>query len=962
MSALLGGSGNYTKARTSESAKRKNSSSSDDSSGSETKGALPGAHQLAPFETGTDQKDIHIDSRPPMHDIPEYSPAGIPTQSEEYGLGKDAVFWKTYVKEADRSDEELIDGWNKSLDVLLVFAALSSAIVTAFIIESSSSLQEDPADVSAQTLLVISQALMALANNTQPIGLTSPTAPDNPFIPSRSSVAVNALWYLSLALSVSTSFLAILAKEWCHSFMTGRTGHPCLQARRRQQKWTMLERWKMRELILVLPSLMHLSLLLFAIGLCIYVWDLNPTVAIPVICVCGIVVGFYVWSSLTASILEFFPYTTMASRVLRSGFVKPLHVLLRYIAATILLMLYIGTVLVILLLMALTIYIPSWGYTVAGWVTPVMGWFLRVAEWFSSNGANEQDEPDQDVVTSQAISWMVTHCEVPRSVDIALQSIAGANKQLPREPLEQCNAALIISRRLGSGDLYTQAGTKLVSLYIRALFVLGSDPEPTVDSHKDELEIMIRDLQSGSKKQVMNLISDGRFVPNSQNLEALRIGSNAPHHCLALVKDPSKAGPLPLLQVVQLLQDHLNDSKPLHPAALLSLVNAIAMLASCAPSDGASNPAQIITQLIHSVLSTPPSTRSALFEMSGVLAACALSQNRSITPPDLAQLNQLARMEQSLRALADYMQGKKSSEIVFWSGILELSSHPDAYGLDLASISEWVLPVPDPSPTSESSIIENLHSHATTAFSDVVESLFSPAEVDTDQLEQYIENIHRAYSAAQIQMAPAQVYVFLLECLSHGNVQDELPKKCSLVFSQLSFPRLSLDLVRWLADRDIVPKLRDAASRWPDEIKFTANCHLWLLFTLYLDTPEPLALLGEQMLTELEKYKPVRGERAELEKIRRSLGKKIEKIWRWPHSNRLVVDYFGAFAFRFMECLLEQERHAKSDPRWKQIEKGLVGIPQELRGLSSFVGAETRKDEEAHVALDVQAGDLDSKP
>ncbi|EUC54423.1 transmembrane protein, putative, partial [Rhizoctonia solani AG-3 Rhs1AP] len=873
MSALVGGLGNpkRVKSRTSEGTDKDNSTSNEDSSSDETNSTSRLAQPIESPEIGNppiNQKtNVDVDTR---HDIPEYSSIGS-TQSEEYGLGKESRFWKTYVKEADRWDEELVDGWNKSLDVLLVFAALFSAIVTAFIVESSNLLQEDPADVSAQTLLIISQTLMALANDTQPIGLPSSTT-DTPFSPSRSAVAVNALWYLSLSLSVSTSFLAILAKEWCHSFITGRTGHPCLQARRRQKKWTMLERWKMRELILVLPSLMHLSLLLFAIGICIYVWDISPVVAIPVICVCGMVIAFYLQA-----------------------------------------------------------------------------------------GSDDQDEPTQDMVTSQAISWMITNCEVPRSVDVTLQAIAGANKQLPREPLERCNAALVISRRLGSGDLYTKAETKLVSLYIRALFVLGSDPEPTADSHKDELEIMIRDLQTGSKKQVMNLITDGNFTPNSQNLEALQIGSNAPHQCLVLVKDPNNAGPLPLLQVVRLLQDHLNDSKPLHPAALLSLVNAVAMIASCAPSNGASNPAHIIMQLIHSILSTPPSNKPTLFEMSGVLAACALSQGQSTTSPELTQLDRLARTEQSLRALADYMQGKISSEIVFWSGVLELSSHPDAYGLDTASESEWLLFAPDSSPT-EASMIDNLHNYATVAFSDVVDKLFSPADVDTELLEQYVENVHRAYRTAQVQTAPAQVHVFLLECLSHGNVQDDLPKKCSLVLSQLSFPRLSLDLVRWLSDRDIIPKLRDAGKRWPDEIRFSATCHLWLLFTLYLDTPEQLPVLREQMLAELEKYNPVQDERAEPEKIRQSLGRRIENIWRWPHRNRLVVDEFGTFAYRFMECLFEQQERPKSDPRWKQINKGLVGVPQELRGLSSFVGAESRKDEEAHVTLDVQAGNLDSKP
>ncbi|CAE6368848.1 unnamed protein product [Rhizoctonia solani] len=657
----------------------------------------------------------------------------------------------------------------------------------------------------------------------------------------------------------------------------------------------------------------------------------------------------------------------MVSRILQSGFVKPLHTILRYTAATVLLLVYTTIMTTMLCLILSTIWIPSWGYAVAGWINPLLDWFLRVSEWLVGDKSDNQDEePSQDIVASRAISWMVTNCEVPRSVDIALQAIAGANKQLPRRPLEECNAARVIARRLGSGDLYTKAGTNLVSHYIRALFVLGSNPEPSNDSHQDELDIMIRDLQAGTKNQVVSLITDGQFTPTTQNLEALRIGSNTPHQCLMLVKNPQKAGPLPLLQVVRLLQDHLTDSKPLHPAALLSLINAIAMLASCAPSNGTSNPAVIIIYLIHSVLSNPSSTKSTLFEMSGILAACALSQGRSVTTPELAQLNRLARTEQSLRALADYMQGNTSSEIVFWSGVLELSSHPDAYGLNasLQSDSEWLLSASGVShnKTDVVSMIADLHSHATTAFSDIADKLFSPAaDVDRDLVEQYIENINRAYSIGQIQTPPTQVYVFLLECLYHSNMQDDLVRKCGQVFSQLSFPQVSFELVGWLGDRDIVPKLRDTVDRWYVGIRFLAASHLWLLFTLYLDTPDLHPILQEQMLLELEKYKPGHRSREELEKIRQDLGKKIEEFWRWPHRNRLLVDDIGGFAFRFMECLLQQQQRPKSDPRWKQINKGLVGIPQDLRGLAYLVRGETHEDGEAHISLDVQVEPLDAK-
>ncbi|KAF8752469.1 hypothetical protein RHS01_07698 [Rhizoctonia solani] len=625
MSALLGGLGSsYAKPRPKEDTVKSGSTSSEDSPIEKVGNRQQDPH-LGIAETPIDQENPQIHFESAASNVREYLPTE--TQSEDYGLGKEAKFWKTYVKETDRWDGELVDGWNKSLDVLLD----SSIRGTVF--------------GHSNSVTPIYFALCEHCVSRHPRKGVVSFFYDWPYwTPMPPSSSAPAKVDNDRALENAGAHFGI---AFPHSFITtticDRTMHLCMGSK----------------------------------------LDCRD----PVFCVCGLVVGFYIWSSLAASVLKSFPYTTMASRILRSGFVKPLHIFLRYGAATTLLLIYITAIIIMLCLIFLTICIPSCGYAIAGWVNPMLDWFQRLVDWLIDDDLDKQEEePSQDIVASQAISWMITNCEVPRSVDVALQAIAGANKRLPREPLED------------------RAGTRLVSLYIRALFVLGSNAESMNDSHKDELEIMIRDLQAGSKNQVTNLITDGTFVPNSQNLEALRIGSNAPHQSYRRLK-------------------------PLHPAALLSLVNAIAMLASCAPNKGVSNPALIIIHLLHSVLSTPPTTKTSLFEMSGILAVCALSQSRSVESPGVAQLNCLIRTEQSLRALADYMQGKTSSEIVFWSSVLELSSHPEAYGLDASSEpdSECLLPASGISypETDLTSMISHLHVHATTAFSDIVDKLFS---------------------------------------------------------------------------------------------------------------------------------------------------------------------------------------------------------------------------------------------
>ncbi|KAG8703610.1 hypothetical protein FRC11_010587, partial [Ceratobasidium sp. 423] len=112
MSALIGASGNstYAKPRTSDSEKMDESSSSEDSSNDEMKSIPPKAGQHGPRHEGEtppiDQQHVHADLWA-AHHPEEYTVIGSTTPSEENGLGKEAKFWKTYVKEADRWDEEL---------------------------------------------------------------------------------------------------------------------------------------------------------------------------------------------------------------------------------------------------------------------------------------------------------------------------------------------------------------------------------------------------------------------------------------------------------------------------------------------------------------------------------------------------------------------------------------------------------------------------------------------------------------------------------------------------------------------------------------------------------------------------------------------------------------------------------------------------------------------------------------
>ncbi|CAE6476585.1 unnamed protein product [Rhizoctonia solani] len=188
----------------------------------------------------------------------------------------------------------------------------------------------------------------------------------------------------------------MLAKEWCLTFMSGRNGPPGAQARRRQQRWDGILGWRMKEVLMVLPSLIHLSLLLFAVGLCVFLWDVHFGVAIPVVFVTTAAVAAYVACTVLPFLDNYCPYGTVLS-IMYKRFTE-----------------------------------------------------LRVRTTHS------MDSSIQDETTAKALHWMVENCETPRSVDVALQSLGGATKSLPQNLLIEWDMWTLNMRRLGSEYFYCE--------------------------------------------------------------------------------------------------------------------------------------------------------------------------------------------------------------------------------------------------------------------------------------------------------------------------------------------------------------------------------------------------------------------------------------------------------------------------------------------------------------------------
>ncbi|THH14030.1 hypothetical protein EW146_g6256 [Bondarzewia mesenterica] len=185
-------------------------------------------------------------------------------------------------------------------------AALYSAVVTAFLIESYKWLSENPTDLSAVLLTRISIQLANLSGQNSSTSMPLP-ALQPAFAPSSSQIAINVLWFTSLILSLNSVLTAILVKQWLVEY-TRNVGANVISPRRtvalRQLRFESLRKWRIPDTIDYLPLQLVVALLLFFSGLVVLLWTLNHTVAGVATAFVGLSVLYFCITSILPS---FFP-------------------------------------------------------------------------------------------------------------------------------------------------------------------------------------------------------------------------------------------------------------------------------------------------------------------------------------------------------------------------------------------------------------------------------------------------------------------------------------------------------------------------------------------------------------------------------------------------------------------------------------------------------------------------------
>lgn len=171
-------------------------------------------------------------------------------------------------------------------------AGLFSAILTAFLVQTYPQLQPDSSSTTNELLAATNQLLIQglvshgtsfyippTVNSTMSFILDS-----QPFTPPTSARWINALFFISLVLSLAAALFGILAKQWLREYMQWNS--PLATPREnvivRQFRFEAWESWNVAATIATVPALLEIAMILFLAGMVILLWTLDNVVAIAV--------------------------------------------------------------------------------------------------------------------------------------------------------------------------------------------------------------------------------------------------------------------------------------------------------------------------------------------------------------------------------------------------------------------------------------------------------------------------------------------------------------------------------------------------------------------------------------------------------------------------------------------------------------------------------------------------------
>ncbi|KAN0140391.1 hypothetical protein V8E53_001600, partial [Lactarius tabidus] len=223
---------------------------------------------------------------------PQYPPQTARNQesrgTSDFVDGSGHIF-SMYLELATEEDKKMAENWKDDADGILIFTGLFSAAVASLISVSIQDLQQNPQDTSNFYLANMYQATI------NPNTSSSLPASPPPFTPPNYAVWVNALWFLSLVISITCALLATLLQQWARRYLkvTQPRYSPHRRARIRAFFAEGVDKFLLPWAVEALPTMLHLSLFLFFAGLSVFLWNVNLTILKVVLSWVGLCTALY---------------------------------------------------------------------------------------------------------------------------------------------------------------------------------------------------------------------------------------------------------------------------------------------------------------------------------------------------------------------------------------------------------------------------------------------------------------------------------------------------------------------------------------------------------------------------------------------------------------------------------------------------------------------------------------------
>ncbi|KAG6819520.1 hypothetical protein H0H93_011064 [Arthromyces matolae] len=238
---------------------------------------------------------------------------------------ENARVWNVLLDEAESHDKDMLRGFRDIIDGVLIFASLFSAVVTTLVAQTSQVLQPDDAQIMVSLLVESNQLLRAAGNATAINAVAQSKLVPGTVVHTSLDVWVDTLFLASLGLSLSTALLTVVVKQWLHvnisfsfysvqfftllqaysSFITGDARTRAFITDFRSEG---LRIWRVREIVEALPLILHGSVLIFFVGLVLYVSQLSTPICVILVFITTLTFTFYLGSSFLPIMFPACPY------------------------------------------------------------------------------------------------------------------------------------------------------------------------------------------------------------------------------------------------------------------------------------------------------------------------------------------------------------------------------------------------------------------------------------------------------------------------------------------------------------------------------------------------------------------------------------------------------------------------------------------------------------------------------